>query len=106
MKDPNRAEPWFYLGQLYEVGYGNSDEDVHCRADAKAAFQYYKRAARLGHPRALVKAGDFLYSGKGTAYGKKDKNAAFNSYQQASEFGSTQALNNMALMLENGFEGM
>jgi len=54
----------------------------------------------------LVKAGDFLYSGKGTAFGKKDKSAAFSSYEQAAEKGNIQAINNMALMLETGYECM
>jgi len=33
--------------------------------DLKSAFQYYRRAAKLDHVEALVKCGDFIYSGIG-----------------------------------------
>jgi TPR repeat protein len=58
------------------MGYGNG-EDVLCGADSKTAYMYYRKAAKLEHPQALAKAGDFLYSGKGTPYGKKAKTEAF-----------------------------
>jgi len=37
MRDPDNAEPWFYLGQLYQSGYGTAG-DPHCGADQKTAF--------------------------------------------------------------------
>jgi uncharacterized protein len=76
LKDPERADVWYYLGQLYEQGYGEKDDPI-CGADSKTAYQYYRRAAKFEHPQALVKAGDFLYSGKGTPFGKKAKSEAF-----------------------------
>lgn len=58
LKDPELWQPYFYLGQLHEYGHG-------VQQDLKSAFQYYRRAAKLGHVESLVKSGDFMYSGKG-----------------------------------------
>ena len=84
----------------------------------KSAFQYYRRAAKLDHVEALVKCGDFIYSGigmpsisqkagqVGNIKNQKDKMEAFKCYKKASEMGNIRAMNNLGLMLENGFEGM
>lgn len=65
MLDPDSATPYFYLGQMHENGCGAA-------RDMKSAFQYYRRAAKLDHVEALVKCGDFIYSGKGvTTFGRE-----------------------------------
>ena len=58
LEDSTLAEPYFYLGQMHESGYGVT-------RDLRSAFQYYRRGAKLDHVESLVKCGDFLYSGRG-----------------------------------------
>ena len=108
MEDPQRAEPFFYLGQLHESGNGVT-------RDLKSAFQYYRRGAKLDHVESLVKCGDFLYSGRGMPSfnagqkpcitQKKDKIEAFKCYKKASDLGNPRGMNNLGLMYESGFEG-
>jgi TPR repeat protein len=64
-------EPYFYLGQLYEYGYGVD-------RDYTTSLRYYLKAAQMGHGKSYSKCGDFIYSGKGC--GKKDKSEAFKYY--------------------------
>jgi TPR repeat protein len=56
----------------------------------------------MGYAKAHVKCGDFLYSGKGC--GRKDKTEAFKCYQKAANMNDSEALNNIGLMIENGFD--
>lgn len=56
----------------------------------------------LNHPKAYVKCGDLIYSGKGV--GKRDKTEAFKCYQKAAALNDAEAMNNLGLMLENGFD--
>ena len=72
---------------------------------------HYKEAAKLFHKilskdptrvKAYTKCGDLLYSGKGC--GKKDKGEAFKCYQRAASMNDSEALNNLGLMIEVGFE--
>ena len=58
LEDSTLSEPYFYLGQMHESGYGVT-------RDLRSAFQYYRRGAKLDHVESLVKCGDFLYSGRG-----------------------------------------
>mmetsp|Transcript_37315 Transcript_37315/g.49074 ORF Transcript_37315/g.49074 Transcript_37315/m.49074 type:complete len:141 (-) Transcript_37315:447-869(-) len=108
MEDPAMAEPFFYLGQMHESGYGVT-------RDLKSAFQYYRKGAKLDHVDSLVKCGDFLYSGRGlpsfnsrktgSIAARKDAAEAFKCYRKASEMGNSRGMNNCGLMLETGFEG-
>lgn len=52
--------------------------------------------------KAYTKCGDFLYSGKGC--GKKDKAEAFKCYLKAASMNEADALNNLGLMIELGFD--
>lgn len=56
----------------------------------------------MGYARAYTKCGDFLYSGRGC--GKKDKSEAFKCYQKGAMLNDSEALNNLGLMIELGFE--
>jgi TPR repeat protein len=62
----------------------------------------FRKAANLGMAKAFTKCGDFVYSGKGC--GKIDKSEAFKCYQKAALLNDSEALNNIGLMLELGFE--
>lgn len=62
----------------------------------------YRKAASLGMAKAFTKCGDFVYSGKGC--GKFDKSEAFKCYQKAALLNDSEALNNIGLMLELGFD--
>ena len=53
--------------------------------------------------KAYTKCGDFIYSGKGTG-GRRDKTEAFKCYQRAAQSNDAEALNNIGLMLESGFD--
>ena len=108
MEDPQRPEPFFYLGQLHESGFGVT-------RDLKSAFQYYRKGAKLDHVESLVKCGDFLYSGRGmpsfniqqkpSICQDKDKIEALKCYKKAAEFGNVRGMNNCGLLYESGFEG-
>lgn len=80
---------------MHEHGLG-------CVIDLKSAFQYYRKAARLDHVEALTKCGDFIYSGKGLdcKVGSGDRIEAMKCYRKAADFGSSRAMNSLALMLE------
>lgn len=107
LKEPDLWQPFYYLGQLHELGYG-------VQLDLKSAFQYFRRAAKIGHVESLVKCGDYIYSGRGLpSFGRqaskmpvtaKDKQEAFKCYKKAASMGSARAMNNLGLMLEKGFE--
>ena len=56
----------------------------------------------MGFAKANTKCGDFLYSGKGC--GKRDKTEAFKAYQKSAAMNDSEALNNLGLMLELGFD--
>ena len=46
--------------------------------------------------------GDLLYSGKGC--GKRDKTEAFKCYDKAAQMNDSEALNNLGLLYEMGFD--
>ena len=49
-----------------------------------------------------MKCGDFIYSGRGV--GRRDKTEAFKCYQKAALLNDSEAINNLGLMTENGFD--
>ena len=62
------------------------------------ALRYYKKAAEKGnHKEAYSRCADFYYS-----WG--NKKSAMALYKKAAEFGDVGALNNIGLMLENGYD--
>ncbi len=61
-----------------------------------------RKAAYLNYPKAYVKCGDFIYSGRGV--GRRDKTEAFKCYQKAALMNDAEALNSIGLMIENGFD--
>ena len=63
---------------------------------------FFRKAASLGSAKAFTKCGDLIYSGKGV--GRKDKTEAFRCYMKASSMNDVEALNNIGLMLESGFD--
>lgn len=56
----------------------------------------------LNYPKAYVKCGDFIYSGKGV--GRRDKSEAFKCYQKAALMNDSEAMNSLGLMIETGFD--
>jgi uncharacterized protein len=96
-KDDSKVEAYFYLGQFFEQGLG-VDQDF------TTAFTYYKKAAGKDFAKAHTKCGDLLYSGKGRGGGRRNKSEAFKCYQRAAALGDPEALNNLGLMIENGFD--
>lgn len=96
-KDDSKIEAYFYLGQFFEQGLG-VDQDF------STAFRYYKKAAAKDFAKAHTKCGDLLYSGKGRGCDRRNKTEAFKCYQRAAALGDSEALNNLGLMIENGFD--
>lgn len=81
----------FYLGQMFQYGWG-------VLRDMKTALRHYKKATQIGnHALAFLKCGDYYYS-------QNMKQNAMVCYQKAADRGEISALNNIALMLENGFD--
>ncbi len=66
-------------------------------------LNYNRKAATLGHVKAYTKCGDFIYSGKAHG-GRRDKSEAFKCYQRAAQGNDPEAMNNLGLMLETGFD--
>lgn len=84
------SECYFNLGQLHHHGLGVDQ-------DHKTALRYYRKAAASGqNPKAYTRCGDYYYS-------HGDKKTALNCYKKAAEQGEVHALNNMGIMLENGY---
>ena len=78
------------MGQLHQYGYG-IDRDM------KVALRCYKKAAEIGGLKeAYSRCADFYYS-------SGNKKSAMVLYKKAAEAGDISALNNIGLMLENGY---
>jgi TPR repeat protein len=58
VNDPLITSTYFYLGHLYECGYGVSK-------DPKIALTYYFKGAKLLNADCMNKLGDFYHSGYG-----------------------------------------
>jgi len=82
---------YFNLGQMHQLGYGVDK-------DTRTSVRYYKKACSTGnHAQAYTKCGDYYYS-------QRDKRSAMACYKKAADFGDVMALNNIGLMLEQGYE--
>ena len=55
-EDPNNEASHYYLGHLYENGYG-------VNRDVKTALHYYSKGHSLNHPPCTTKMGDFYRDG-------------------------------------------
>ena len=66
------------------------------------SFYISRKAALLNYPKAYVKCGDFIYSGRGV--GRRDKSEAFKCYQKAALMNDSEAMNSLGLMIETGFD--
>ena len=56
----------------------------------------------MGYAKAYTKCGNFIYSGKGCG-GKKDKAEAFKYYFKGAQLNDAEAMNNLGLMNESGY---
>ena len=80
----------YHLGQLHEAGLG-------CDKDLQSAVRFYQQSTKaLENEKALSKLGDYYYS-------KGDKENAMKCYERAYGLGDLAALNNIALMQEQGY---
>ena len=93
---PNLAEPYYYLGTLYENGFTVAQ-------DYKSALNYYTKAASLGHPPSVNKIGDFYNSGSGGLL--KSEELALKYYKEAAELRSVDAIINLGTIFEEGGYG-
>jgi len=89
----NNSIALFYLGILYDEGYG-------VPKDHEMAFKYYKQSADLGYVLGINNLGILYYYGLGV---KKDLNAACLLYKKAVKAGeSSTAFRNLGMCYENG----
>lgn len=80
------------MGLFEEKGIGKDP-------NKESAFHYMALAARLDYPPALTRLGDYYYSG---FYIDKNYENAQLLYEKAAEKGESQALVNIALMIDKG----
>ena len=94
--EPNIPDTYFYLGHLYECGFG-------VVKDPSIAMLYYNKGALLGNTASMNKLGDFYHSGFGVTKNPKE---ALNWYMKAANLKDPQALINLGVIYENGYEGV
>jgi TPR repeat protein len=92
MEDPSNAESLYYMGLFLEQGIGIDKNTESC-------LYYIDTAARLEHPPAISKLGDFYYNGFGV---KKDLDYAKVLYEKAAEKRDSKALISLGAMMEKG----
>ena len=78
------------MGLVEEKGIGSFK-------NPEGAFHYISKAAHLGNDEAMVKLGDYYYSGYHTI---KDLQKARQWYEKAAEQDNSQALINLGLLYE------
>ncbi len=87
----------YYVGKLYEKGYGN------VKVDYDKAYEWYKKAADLNYNLAMCSIGNMYYKG---IYGSKDDHPDYNLARQwfddAIKNGYVSANYYLGLMYENG----
>lgn len=81
----------FNTALAYQTGRGT-------KADSRAALDYYKRAANLGHPESAVNYGQMLSESK-----NPDRAKIVTLYKMAAEANVLQGMYNYALYLEKGW---
>lgn len=92
LEDRSNAEALYIMGVFEEKGIGK-------QPNKEASFHYMTAAARLEYTPALTRLGDYYYSG---FYVEKNLENARLLYEKAAEKGESQAVLNLALMLDKG----
>lgn len=93
--DKNNSDAYYYLGYLYENGFG-VDQDY------KTSTFYYSKAVAVSNetnPKAMYKLGNMLYSGKA---GYADMRRAYQLYAKAAELGDKDAIYTLGVLHEHG----
>jgi TPR repeat protein len=93
--DINTREP----GEMYAMGV-ILDEGVGVRPDGRRAFEWYNRAAKLGHAESMNRLGLLYLRGSGVP---RSAFAALAWFRLAAAKGSLTAVNNIALLRFYGF---
>ena len=89
----NNSTALFYLGDIYERGYG-------VPKDYEMAYKYYKQSADLGYLPAINNLGIMYEYGKGV---KRYLNTACLLYKRAAEAGEgSMSFRNLGICYENG----
>jgi len=86
------AEAAFYLGHMYEMGFG-------VPANLSQALSWYRKAADLGSAEAYFTIGQMQEKGRGTP---QNFDGAFQAYLSASQMGHAQATKRVAMMYAEG----
>lgn len=94
--NPELTETYFYLGHLYECGFGVTK-------DPSNAIHFYFKGAKLGNAHCMTKLGDCYHSGFGVAVNHKE---ALRYYTMAAEHQDSEAHINMGMIYEHGYEGV
>ncbi|MDO5395411.1 MAG: PEGA domain-containing protein [Bacteroidales bacterium] len=89
----NDATAQFYLGRMYEKGYGVAKDDTQ-------AVEWYRKAAQQGNASAQTNLGFMYKNGYGVA---KDYAQAVEWYRKAAQQGNANAQNNLGVMYKNGY---
>jgi TPR repeat protein len=95
--DPGDQLVLFLLGRAYQSGW--ADRDV----DRGKAYEYFRRAAELGHPRSQREVGMALLEGEGVP---KDGSQAFEWFKKAAIGGDVLAHIDLGAMLALGEGGI
>lgn len=94
--DPQITETYYYLGHLYECGFGVAK-------DPQISMSYFNKGALLRNPSCMNKVGDFYHSGYGVPTNKRE---ALKWYMMAADLKDPQALINLGTIYEEGYEGV
>lgn len=87
-------DAFYYLGYLYENGFG-------VNTDPFLAFKNYKRAMKLGHVNAKTKVGLVMFNGLEGVI-KKDEEGGIKLLNEAANMDDPEALNYLGLIYEKG----
>lgn len=91
--DRGNAEAQFFVGNMYENGFGVELSDTK-------AFDYYRMSADQGYAIAQLYLGNLFFQGIGV---ERSYEKAVYYYQQAAEQGNADALNNLGYMFQYGY---
>jgi TPR repeat protein len=91
----NTREP----GEMYAMGV-MLDDGVGVKSDGRRAFEWYNRAANLGHAESMNRLGLLYLRGSGVP---QNAAAALSWFRLAAAKGSLAAVNNIALLRFYGF---
>lgn len=92
----DKAEALFYLGLMYEYGFG-------VEKSPKTAINYFSEASTMGLPAAKNKIGDCYFSGFGV---REDRKMAIGMYAEAAKLENSDAYVNLGTIFLNGIPGV